>query len=226
MLVVSRKKGESVTIGNDITVSIVEIVGDKVRLGIKVPVGKPVRRREIVTADPSKPRPGEDRLPGIHDIEILIREKVTQEGGDVTDIQHRGGSFFVRSLLPEKADIDRGDMIQPGLAVRVEPRSIYVAHYIVRRVCTNGTISHTFGPSRGIMRADPSASVEVVQHVVAEICKAFKMYCSPEYLAVTAERMKAAKVKEVTLRQLAAVKTFIDRTDSENVYAEIHPPLQ
>lgn len=38
MLVVSRKKNESIVINNDITVVVVEIRGDKVRLGIETPI--------------------------------------------------------------------------------------------------------------------------------------------------------------------------------------------
>ena len=47
MLVLSRKKGEYITLGDDITVTIVEIKGDKVRLGITAPKNLPVHRSEI-----------------------------------------------------------------------------------------------------------------------------------------------------------------------------------
>lgn len=47
MLVLSRKKHEAIKIGDDITVSIVEIRGDKVRLGIEAPKHVPVHRQEI-----------------------------------------------------------------------------------------------------------------------------------------------------------------------------------
>ena len=47
MLVLSRKKNESIVINNDITVTVVEIRGDKVRLGIVAPKEVPVHRQEI-----------------------------------------------------------------------------------------------------------------------------------------------------------------------------------
>jgi carbon storage regulator len=47
MLVLSRKKNESIIINNDITVVVVEIRGDKVRLGIEAPKEVPVHRKEI-----------------------------------------------------------------------------------------------------------------------------------------------------------------------------------
>jgi carbon storage regulator len=50
MLVLSRKKNESVVINNDITVRVVEIRGDKVRLGVEAPREVPVHRREVYEA--------------------------------------------------------------------------------------------------------------------------------------------------------------------------------
>jgi carbon storage regulator CsrA len=47
MLVLSRKKNESVVIGDGITITVVEIRGDKVRLGIVSPPEVPVHRQEI-----------------------------------------------------------------------------------------------------------------------------------------------------------------------------------
>jgi carbon storage regulator len=50
MLVLSRKKNESIVINDDITVVVVEIRGDKVRLGIEAPKEVPVHRREVYDA--------------------------------------------------------------------------------------------------------------------------------------------------------------------------------
>lgn len=47
MLVLSRKKNESIMINNDITIVVVEIRGDKVRLGVEAPTEMPVHRREV-----------------------------------------------------------------------------------------------------------------------------------------------------------------------------------
>lgn len=47
MLVLSRKKSESIVIGDDVFIVVVEIRGDKVRLGIDAPKSVPVHRREI-----------------------------------------------------------------------------------------------------------------------------------------------------------------------------------
>jgi len=50
MLVLSRKKNESIIINNDITIVVVEIRGDKVRLGVEAPKEVPVHRREVYEA--------------------------------------------------------------------------------------------------------------------------------------------------------------------------------
>lgn len=47
MLVLSRKKNEALVIGNDIRIVIVDIRGDKVRLGIEAPSEVPVHRLEV-----------------------------------------------------------------------------------------------------------------------------------------------------------------------------------
>ena len=50
MLVLSRKRNESVVINDDISIIVVEIRGDKVRLGVEAPKEVPVHRREIYDA--------------------------------------------------------------------------------------------------------------------------------------------------------------------------------
>ena len=47
MLVLSRQKDESIIIGDDVEVTIVDIRGNKVRLGITAPKNIPVHRREV-----------------------------------------------------------------------------------------------------------------------------------------------------------------------------------
>lgn len=50
MLVLSRKKNESIVIGHDVIVTIIEIRGDKVRLGIEAPKDTSVHRSEVYEA--------------------------------------------------------------------------------------------------------------------------------------------------------------------------------
>ncbi|MGA0038355.1 MAG: carbon storage regulator CsrA [Pirellulales bacterium] len=50
MLVLSRQRDESIMIGDSIVVTIVDIRGDKVRLGINAPAEVPVHRQEVYEA--------------------------------------------------------------------------------------------------------------------------------------------------------------------------------
>lgn len=50
MLVLSRHRDESIMIGDNIVVTIVDIRGDKVRLGINAPTEVPVHRQEVYEA--------------------------------------------------------------------------------------------------------------------------------------------------------------------------------
>jgi carbon storage regulator len=47
MLILTRKVKESITIGNDITISVLEMRGNQVRLGVEAPKDTPVHRTEI-----------------------------------------------------------------------------------------------------------------------------------------------------------------------------------
>lgn len=70
MLVLSRKKNESIVINDDITIVVVEIRGDKVRLGVEAPKEIPVHRREVYDA--------------IHRAEQQARENPTTSEADAT----------------------------------------------------------------------------------------------------------------------------------------------
>ena len=50
MLVLSRQRDETIMIGDDIEITVVDIRGDKVRLGIAAPTSVPVHRKEVYEA--------------------------------------------------------------------------------------------------------------------------------------------------------------------------------
>lgn len=47
MLVLTRKSDESIKLGDDITITIVEVKGNSVRIGIEAPAGLRIYRREL-----------------------------------------------------------------------------------------------------------------------------------------------------------------------------------
>lgn len=68
MLVLSRKKNERIVINDNIVVMVIDIRGDKVRLGIEAPKDVPVHRREVYDAikqaEQAKTSPPVDSEPG------------------------------------------------------------------------------------------------------------------------------------------------------------------
>lgn len=58
MLVLSRKLGEKIIIDTDITITVVEVQGNRVKLGIEAPANVRVLRQELLAAltEPTTPR--------------------------------------------------------------------------------------------------------------------------------------------------------------------------
>lgn len=59
MLVLSRKIDEEILIGDDIRVVVIEVRGDKVRLGVAAPKDIPVHRKEVADAIAAEKQSGQ-----------------------------------------------------------------------------------------------------------------------------------------------------------------------
>jgi carbon storage regulator len=79
MLVFSRRLGESIVIGNNILLTVVEVRGDKIRLGITCPPAVPVHRQEVYDAVHGRPPPA-PRLPEMEPFLQAIQEEPANEG--------------------------------------------------------------------------------------------------------------------------------------------------
>jgi carbon storage regulator len=76
MLVLSRQKDETIMIGDDVEITIVDIRGDKVRLGITAPPHIPVHRKEVYEAIQRENRAASNLRPDeIPHVESLANRK-------------------------------------------------------------------------------------------------------------------------------------------------------
>ena len=64
MLILARRIGESIMIGDQIEISVVDIKGDQAKLGIKAPPQVKVYRREVYTAIQEENRAAASAAPG------------------------------------------------------------------------------------------------------------------------------------------------------------------
>jgi carbon storage regulator len=66
MLVLSRKIGEKILIGDDITITVVQLRGNRVRIGVEAPSSAAIKRQEIVQKEssPLQTAPAEQALAG------------------------------------------------------------------------------------------------------------------------------------------------------------------
>ncbi len=77
MLVLSRKENQSIMIGHDITITILEIRGDQVRVGIQAPRNIDVHREEVFAA--LQKANEESASPSRSDLEALGKIKTTNK---------------------------------------------------------------------------------------------------------------------------------------------------
>jgi carbon storage regulator len=96
MLVLSRQKDETIMIGDDVEITVVDIRGDKVRLGIKAPPHIPVHRKEVYEAIKRENRAAAQVNPD--DLKSVTASRETQTpgiGSAVGAVRSEGGPAVV-----------------------------------------------------------------------------------------------------------------------------------
>ncbi len=83
MLVLSRKPGEAIRIGDDIEISVIEVRGDTVRIGINAPRNVPVFRMELLAEVAKTNIESVKAAPQAMDVlKTLLRREDDSNGGD------------------------------------------------------------------------------------------------------------------------------------------------
>lgn len=81
MLVLTRKSNQSIMIGDDIEVSVLAIVGEKVRIGIQAPRDVPVFRKEVYLEIQDEQREGMKP----HEVVAEVDAALEKLGGSTAD---------------------------------------------------------------------------------------------------------------------------------------------
>lgn len=76
MLVLTRKPGERVLIGNDIVVTVLDVRGDGIRIGIDAPRGIRIQRDEVVDAVSAANQEAQEQAGSSDDVEALIKKSL------------------------------------------------------------------------------------------------------------------------------------------------------
>ena len=76
MLVLTRKPGERVLIGNDIVVTILDVRGDGIRIGIDAPRGIRIQRDEVVEAVSAANQQAREQAASSEDVEALLKKSL------------------------------------------------------------------------------------------------------------------------------------------------------
>ena len=75
MLVLTRKSGESVAIGDDVIVKVIEIQGGQVRLGIDAPSSTPVHREEVLARIKAEMRRAAESGKSLNDVARNLKKR-------------------------------------------------------------------------------------------------------------------------------------------------------
>lgn len=87
MLVLSRQRDETIMIGDDVEITVVDIRGDKVRLGITAPRSIQVHRKEVYDAIKRENQQAAKLSPG--DVSDVVDQKKTPGAPQNPDAQAR-----------------------------------------------------------------------------------------------------------------------------------------
>lgn len=104
----------------------------------------------------------------------LFAEEIEARGGRVTEVIDDRERLFARSTLPGKAELQPGDALQGGVAVKASAAEICIYPYVFRHVCKNGAIlAFAFHAERLVLRPDVSSfeAAETLRHAIAACCE-------------------------------------------------------
>jgi hypothetical protein len=102
----------------------------------------------------------------------IFTEEIEAAGGTVSDAIESEGWSFLRSVLPATSDVQPGDKLRAGVALRASEQELWVHPYVFRKVCSNGAIFAQAIQSRHVTDLDvlPSDEAEVLIREAVQSC--------------------------------------------------------
>jgi hypothetical protein len=127
----------------------------------------------------------------------VFAEEIQSLGGRVSDRFDDGGSrLFLRSILPPRQDVRRGDGLQGGVALLATDAEIRVHPYVFRQVCTNGAIrAHAVQT----VRLGVPTLAEQVEYCFDELRRAVRACAEPDVFAEGVDEMRSTLHAELDL---------------------------
>jgi hypothetical protein len=127
------------------------------------------------------------------EISTIFDDELVAAGGHVTDRVDDGTRLFLRSTLPGEREVQAGDLVQGGVALRATEDEISVHPYVFRQVCRNGAIMAQATQTRRIERVDFSADLDYTLRETIQAC------CAPDAFRFSVDSMRSSLEAEVNI---------------------------
>jgi hypothetical protein len=156
------------------------------------------------------------------EIREISAQEVEAAGGRMSDVFDDGARIFLRAVLAGEKQVQPGDRIQGGVAVRATSEEIRVHPYVFRQVCSNGAIrAHALG-SRQVRQVD--FSTEEQAKVVGALREAVQACCCEEAFAQGLAEMRSARGAsdvDLALTMMPFLARMIQGPESQSIVASI-----
>ena len=233
MLLPARKKGESLVLGGEVDFVVLEIIGNRVRLGVTAPqdvpghsgqvtdrIGSPVQRLESGSEEHAVV-PFE-LLPTTQEIADVVADAISSHEGRVTDCSHNGRDLFLRAVVPMTAEVTPGDVVQNGVAVRTAATDVIVHQYVLRRVCRNGAIAPCVLRSQHVPRVGLAAPSEDISLVISRLRDAVEVCLLSEAFLSATRQMQESRERHADRQILSQLRfSGISRRRSMEIRADV-----
>jgi hypothetical protein len=125
------------------------------------------------------------------EIKTIFASEIEAARGSMSDAFDDGARIFLRAVLAPEKEIQPGDRVQGGIALRATSEDIWVHPYVFRQVCKNGAIRAHAIETRTIRRVDFAIDEQAV--VADALCDAIRASCCDEAFAHGAAEMRSAR---------------------------------